>query len=181
MKILPPLFGLIALIALFFKLPAVANFFDLIACSSCAAKTPFIVLIGAAYFSAFISVTLCFRFWPRPIFRYGGFIWALSLSIVLIYLSHNVCYLCLTAHISHLCMWIFWKPKQKKSEELIGLKLSVGFACALAGVAFFSTMNFNFLAYELRQQNFEATAQTLPFFDPIASTSMSTSSQGSRR
>jgi len=144
------LFAVIALIFLFFKLPGVPELFGISDCKSCSTSTPYLPMLAAAYFSAFLTCILCFRSLPTRSIRYAGLVWSVGLAISLSYLSPDWCVICLFAHTCHICMWIFWKPSQSRPEEMIGMKLSIIFASSVAAMALFSTLNFTFLVYGLQ-------------------------------
>jgi len=148
-----PLFGLVALILLFFKLPGVPELFGILNCKSCSTTTPYLPMVTAAYFSAFVTCILCFPSLPARPLKYAGIVWALGLAICLTYLSPTWCWICLGAHTCHVAMWIFWRPVRVRTEHSVGLKLSLIFTSALAVMALFSTLNVTFLVYGLQFKN----------------------------
>lgn len=151
--IFPAIFGLITLILLFLKLPAAAEAVGFLHCQVCAQKNPYLVFIGAAYFSAFTATILCFPSLPKRSLKCAGLIWAIGLAIVLIYLSPTWCFLCLSAHACHILMWIFWKPTQDVKSVTMGIKLAIIFTAAIAVTALFSTLNFTFLIYKADEKD----------------------------
>lgn len=146
----PFLFGLVALFALFFKLPGVPELFGIVGCKSCTASTPYIPLFAAGYFAAFTACTLCFRSLPSNALKVAGVLWAVLLAVVLTFLSPVWCLICLIAHACHVCMWLVWKPTGKKKEPFIGMRLSIVGVAAVSMMALFSTLNFTFLVYGLQ-------------------------------
>jgi len=140
-------FGIVALILLFFKLPAIASCVGLLNCDICTTKTPLVPLLGAAYFSAFVTIIICFPSLPMRILKYCGMIWAIALAIFLFYLKPSWCFICLAAHLCHLAMWIFWKPRQEVPNIPVSIRLALVLIAAIAMTALFSALNFTFLKY----------------------------------
>jgi len=140
-------FGIVALILLIFKLPGIENSIGMLSCTVCTAKTPFIALLGAAYFSAFITTILCFPKLPKSLLKNCGIIWTVLLAIFLFYLKPRWCFICLAAHLCHLTMWIFWTPRQKVTNTSVGIRIALVFIVAISMTVFFSALNFIFLTY----------------------------------
>ena len=145
--------GLLILTLLFFKLPGVPELFGILNCKSCQTTTPYLPMVAAAYFAAFVTCVLCFPTLPSRPLKYGGIVWALSLAISLTYLSTQLCWICLVAHLLHLSMWLLWKPKTAEPEQAVNSKLALVFTSALAMMALFSTLNVTFLVYGLKFKN----------------------------
>lgn len=144
------LLGIVALILLFFKLPGVPELFGIVNCTSCSTSTPYVPMLAAGYFAAFLTCRLCFPSLPKPPLKIGGLVWSLGLATVLTYLSASWCWICLIAHTCHILMWLFWKPTQEKSETLVGMKISIISTTSVAMMALYSTLNFTFLVYGLQ-------------------------------
>lgn len=158
-KIIPVAFSLLALLAIFFKLPDVSDLIGLIECSTCSHPSPYIPMLAAAYFAALIATILCFDTIPSPPMRYAGLVWAIGLAIVLTYLQGSLCYVCLIAHGCHILVWCFWRPSCPKPENMVGVKLVVVFSAFIAAMALFSTLHITLLAYGLKKKHFMVSSE----------------------
>ena len=143
-----PVLGAIALAALFFKLPETAKFFK---CSTCFSSTPYFALIGAAYFSVIISVSLLFPFFPSRQISYAGLIWALLLALTLTYMNLPAwCSQCLISHFCNILIWSLWAistPEKSRNPFHFGERLYLVLLAPVAVVALFSCLNLTFMAY----------------------------------
>ncbi len=147
-----------ALIALFFKLPGVPEFFGITQCTSCSTSTPYLPMFGAGYFAALFTLILCFRSLPVRSLKWGGYVWSIGLALILTTLSPSLCYICLIAHFCHIGVWHFWKPSAEYSEELKEIKTAIVFTSTVSVMALYSTLNFMFLVYGLEVKNPLATS-----------------------
>lgn len=149
----PFFLSLFALFLLFLKLPKVADSLGLAFCSSCQIYSPYIPMLGAAYFSSLGVLILSCRTMPSRNLKVGGVVWAFGLAIFFSWLDQSSCFLCLGAHALHILLWIFWKPTQKGEEKMLGLKTALCFTSFTSMAALFSTLNFTFLVYGLQFKN----------------------------
>lgn len=85
-NLLAALFGVVALGALFFKLPGIPDLFGM-TCKSCTASSPYFPMLAAAYFAFLISFILSFPTFPSFSKALGGLFWALGLLVTLTYIS----------------------------------------------------------------------------------------------
>lgn len=140
------LFGLAALILLFFKLPGVGIYMGFLTCQACTTKTLWVSLIGAAYFSALIATIFVFPKLPKCPWRYAGMVWALALPIFLYYLEPSWCTICFFAHLCHLGLWIFWKPRKESLSLPFGVKIILVCISVSAVTGLYAALNLTFLA-----------------------------------
>ncbi len=145
---LVPLFGAIALIALFFLLPEAPG----PGCASCASNSPYLPLVGAGYFSLLIACSLLFPSFPTRTFARGGLTWSIVLAAALTYLHLPLwCPLCLIAHVCHILIWTVWvvAPSEISENKSWGLKERICLAAfaPISVVALFSCMNLTLMAY----------------------------------
>lgn len=141
----PPLLGLIALLALFLKLPETPNIFNLFACKKCVAHDPYLPLIAAAYFAFLIALSLLSP--PTRKTSQGGLLWALLLAATLTYLTlPNLCPICLLCHACHIAIWIlfliFPSPHSLLPERLYLILLA-----PISIAALYASLNLTFMAY----------------------------------
>ena len=153
-------FTLLALLALFLKLPGVAEFVGLTGCTSCSASSPLLPMAAAGYFALLLTAILAFSpFAPLPLARAGLF-FAAGLAATLTILSPEWCGVCLFAHACHLSAWgvlVFFQEKKEREETLFGLKLALLFTAPVAMMALFSTLNFTLVIYSLSHESPLAT------------------------
>lgn len=156
-----PLLGLIALAALFFKLPEISNLFG---CKACSATLPYFSLIGSGYFALLIGASLLFPTFPGPQIARAGVTWAVLLAIVLTYLSYpNWCIACLVAHACHIAIWILWllaaQVRSEKPASRFRERLCILLFAPLAVIALFSSLNLTFMAYGFKNKQAIASLQ----------------------
>lgn len=148
-----------ALIALFFKLPGLA---EISKCVSCTASTPYLPMLGASYF-AFLAALFMASVGPIGKNRAKiGLIFALGLFLSLSYLNSEFCPLCIIAHVLHISLWTILlvdaREKSPSNEPFLGLKLSFACTAAVSVVALFSTLNITLALYGL---NFDMSTSSL--------------------
>lgn len=167
---LVPLFGLIALGALFFKLPEAPQIFADASCKTCRAESPYLPLMGAAYFSFLIALVSLFPRFPGKVLARIGFVWAFFLGVGMTFLLlPELCTLCLIAHGCNLGIWgvLVLSPE---SEGKAALALSERLCFAAFGtvsiLALFGSMNITLLVYNLKS-SLNPLAGTLKAGDPI--------------
>lgn len=144
-----PVFGIIALAALFLKLPGIS---DNLGCRTCASTHLYFTLLGSGYFTILLAVSLLFTSFPGPRLARAGLIWAVLLAPTLIYISFpNWCIACLVAHACNIVIWMIWAWVPSLEKETPGLtlkqKLYFMLLAPIAVVALFSSLNLTFMAY----------------------------------
>ncbi len=150
-----PLLGIIALIALFLKLPEASHFFTLLKCKSCISNEPYLPLIGCGYFGFLTAVSLLFPDFPNRYLAFGGLIWAVLLSSVLTYIDlPDLCLACLVAHACNILIWGIWffapAPVRKSNAINAEVRLCILLFAPIAVVALFSSLNLTFMAYHVK-------------------------------
>src|SRR5579859_5515245 len=109
MRYLVPILGLLAITAMFLKMPATPPLFG---CKYCSSGASYVPLFGAIYFAALTATSLLFRGFPSRSVAKGGLVFAATLAAAMTYFDFpKVCALCLFAHACHILMWIL------RSEE----------------------------------------------------------------
>ncbi|WP_420421005.1 hypothetical protein [Simkania sp.] len=141
------LFGLAALVLIFFKLPGVAVCIGLLTCEVCASATPWIPLLGAAYFSTLIAVIFLFPNFPKCPWRYVGIVWALALPVLLYSLEPRWCTICFFAHLCHLGLWTFWRRREKSVPLPLRIKILLIVVSASAMTALYAALNLTLLRF----------------------------------
>lgn len=137
---LVPFLCVLALIALFLKLPEISYF----TCALCTAKEPYLPLIGALYFSLLFSIALLFPRFPSSDVAKGGLFWAISLFLLLSYSDlPKICTPCLIGHACNIAiftLWVFSKRPNTPSTD-VQLKIYLTILLPIAVVALFSALN----------------------------------------
>jgi peroxiredoxin len=155
-----PILGSFALIALFLLLPETPNVFGLSECKTCSSNHPYLPLIGTAYFSALVVISLLFPTFPGRYVARGGLTWSVLLALALVYINlPNWCTLCLIGHACNILIWAIWmitsnKIGRMKSnthvasnlKERLCLTVFVSFSV----VALFGCLNLTFMAYSFK-------------------------------
>ena len=147
-----PVLGILALAALFLKLPETPEVFRLIACKTCSSGDPYLPLLGAGYFATLVALSLLFPAFPGPLVARGGLIWAVLLALALTYLSLPVwCPACLIAHACHILIWTIWNLTPSAATEsrasAFPERLCLTLFAPISVVALFSGLNLTFMAY----------------------------------
>jgi hypothetical protein len=153
-----PLLGIIALIALFLKLPEASNFFALYKCRSCIYNEPYLPLIGCGYFGFLIAASLLFPAFPNRYLALGGLIWALLLSFVLTYINlPDLCLACLVGHTCNILIWSIWffvpAPKHKSKATDPEVRLCILLFVPVSVIALFSSLNLTFMVYNIKPES----------------------------
>jgi len=135
------LLGLIALVAMFLKLP------EVIGCKSCFSPDPFKPLLAAAYFATLVAFSLLFPAPNRHLAR-GGLIGVVLLALILTYLNlPGWCTACLVAHTCNIAIWSIWAIAPPKAGPNWGPKVCLLLFAPISVVALFSSLNLTFMAY----------------------------------
>lgn len=147
-----PVLGILALAALFFKLPETPNVFGLLGCKTCGSNDPYLPLFGAGYFAALIAVSLLFPTFPGRLVARGGLVWAVLLASALTYmLLPGWCAACLVAHACNILIWTIWvvvlPAAREPSASTIKERLCLALFAPISVVALFSCLNLTFMAY----------------------------------
>lgn len=176
-----PFFGLLALGALFLKMPETPNFFGLYECKACVSGGPFLPLFGAGYFTILIALSLLFPAFPSPRVAKGGLIWALLLTIVLTRMNWpHLCYDCLFAHSCHILIWSIWffiPAENSVHSNVLREKLGLTFFSAVSVMALFSCLNLTFMAYGFKASQ-SASATLLKPGDAVPLFTLETQGKG---
>lgn len=139
--ILPLIFGTVALLLLFIKLPGVAQFFHTFPCNCCLDAIPYFALLGAGYFSGFLAIIIFFRSLPHLSLKVCGLVWAIGLGSVLIWLSPGWCLLCLGAHLCHILLWATWRAGPEKFMIPLATKITLTAISTLVMMGVFTLSN----------------------------------------
>ncbi len=156
-----PIFGLLALAALFLKLPEIPSIFK---CKTCVPGKPYLPMIGSGYFALLIALSMLFPAFPSPLIARAGLIWAALLAISLTYIDWpSICILCIIAHVCHILMWVLWRqvPRTFSLSSPFKERLFLTLLAPIAVVALFGSLNLTFMIDNLRaKQDFiEQTLQ----------------------
>jgi len=167
--------GIVALLALFLKMPATPYLFGFFTCKTCVANDPYFPLVGAGYFAVLIALSLLFPRFPSPMFARSGLVWSVFLAGALTAIDWpGVCVACLIGHACHILMWIVWsmtKPvTQKLSPTPVGERLFLTLFAPISVVALFGCLNLTFLVYQLqaKQHQMAASLQVGDVVPPFA-------------
>ncbi len=151
-----PFLGVIALILLFLKMPETPDILDLFKCKTCSLRDPYLPLIGAAYFSLLIFISLLFPSFPKKPLAKGGLVGSIILGLGLTYLSFpRICVICLIAHLCNIFIWLIWviAPVGKKnSGGSVREKFLLLFIAPICVVSLFAALNLTFMAYSPADQ-----------------------------
>lgn len=176
-RFLVPLLGIIALIALFLKLPEMPNLFGIFKCTTCASNNPYLLFVGVGYFAMIVAVSLLFPTFPKKLVAQGGLLWALLLAGALTYINWpNICIACIICHMCNIVIWSIWTvapSKENASAPFRGQELCLMLFAPISVVALFSCLNLTFMAYGFDNQNLLPTA--LKKGDKIPALTMETS------
>lgn len=147
-----PLLGIIALVALFLKLPEIPDSLGLFKCKTCIAADPYLPLLGSFYFGALISVSLLFPNFPGPHMARAGLIWAVLLALTLTYLEFpRWCVVCLIGHVCNIFIWLIWVGFPSKTGDAgtrnFHERLCFAIFAPISVAALFSTLNLTFMVY----------------------------------
>lgn len=153
-----PILGMVALVAMFLKLPEVSAFFGVFECRLCVSNDPYAPLAASWYFGLLIVLSLLFPAFPNRNIARGGLIWALLLALILTYIDlPNWCLACLVGHVCNILIWIIWLfVPLMKSKPLIsypGVRLCLILFAPVAVVALFSSLNLTFMAYGFKAKS----------------------------
>lgn len=157
---LVPVFGVLALVALFFKLPETPSLLGIFECKACVSDHPYWALLGAGYFAMIIALALLFPALPTPPWARVGFIWAVLFAAALTYSNlPNWCVACVFAHGCNILIWLIWMliPGHKGSVANRRERLFSVLLAPIAVVALFSGINLTFMAYDVPDGQVAAT------------------------
>jgi thiol-disulfide isomerase/thioredoxin len=154
-----PILGIIALIALFLKMPEAASFFS---CKHCSPSDPYLPLIGASYFATLMAISLLFPSFPSPQIARGGLTWATLLALALTYLNWpTLCLVCLISHACNILIWAIWvfvpSPIEDLQTSSIRERVYLALLAPVSIVALFSCLNLTFMAYGFKINHLELT------------------------
>src|SRR5277367_351615 len=147
-----PVLGLLALVALFLKMPATPDFFSMFHCKTCGTSDPYLPLLGAGYFSVLIAISLLFPSFPGPKVSRGGLTWATLLAVALTYIDMpGWCADCLIGHACNILIWLIWvfisPGEHKPSAATVKERLCLTMFSAISVVALFCCLNLTFMTY----------------------------------
>lgn len=163
-----PILGILNLILLFFQMPEAPNLFGLLGCKTCASSDPFLLLMGAGYFTTLIAISLLFPNFPNRQIACGGLIWALLLASGLTYIHlPNLCPACLIGHFFNLLIWTIWivvpSPKSELFSSFFKERIFFLLLTPMIVVTLFSCLNITFLIYRFQD---EQDLSTMAYFKP---------------
>jgi len=135
-----PILGILALAALFFKLPETTRFFE---CKACSTTHSYVPLIGAGYFALFIAISFLFPLFPSLKIAKGGLITSVLLALILTYKNiPSWCLACLLGHACNILIWTIWafvpQVKNKSSRFSLCKRLCIALFAPLFVIALFS-------------------------------------------
>jgi peroxiredoxin len=144
--------GLIALVALFLKLPDTPNLPGVLHCKTCVSSDPYIPLMGAGYFALLVAFALLFPSLPGPRVARAGLTWAILLALALTYLHFpQWCALCLIAHACNILIWTIWMidpaPKNVQRGSPLRERLCLVLFAPISVIALFGALDLTFMAY----------------------------------
>jgi thiol-disulfide isomerase/thioredoxin len=145
---LAPLFSFLAFVALLLKLPGISEAF----CPTCSETSPWLPLIGGAYFSWLTAYFLLAGSKITPLIQRTGLIWAIALAFFLILPSGSLCIPCLIAHGCHITSWLLIQKKEAQvevSEPSSPLSIFAMGAAPFLGASFILSLNLSLLLYGL--------------------------------
>lgn len=150
--------SLIALAALFLKLPETPNIFNLFECKACVSNNPYVPLIGAGYFSTLIALSLFFPAFPNRQIARGGLTWAVLLAIALTWVDFpSWCGLCLVGHACNILIWTIWLTAPSEAEAWnaspMTERLCLTLFAPVSMVALFACLNLTFMIYNLKNNH----------------------------
>lgn len=168
--ILPSLLSFIAFIALIFKLPGVLESY----CPTCTETSPWIPLVGGAYFAWLAAFFLLGACRLTPLMARTGVVWSLALFLFLTLKSSTFCLPCLIAHGCHITSWLLATRENEKHEALSPLSLFAIGSAPLIGASFILSLNLSLLLYGLPHTLFpssliQADTSTLELHTPYLS------------
>jgi peroxiredoxin len=158
-----PVLGMLALAALFLKMPEIANVFGNLDCKTCSSSDPYLPLLGAGYFALLVAISLLFPSFPGPRFSRSGLIWATLLALALTYIDWpRWCMNCLIAHMCNILIWAIWVAippgENDPSASTLRERSCLAVFAPISVVALFSCLNLTFMAYGFRSdRNFLVT------------------------
>jgi thiol-disulfide isomerase/thioredoxin len=144
-----PILGIIALLALFFKLPELS---PLVGCKTCASDHPYFALLGSGYFAALIAAFLLFPAFPGKRVARGGLTWAVLLALALTYINYpNWCAACLIAHACNISIWLIsvlvHSSASSAPTSFLRERWCLIVFAPISVIALFSSLNLTFMAY----------------------------------
>jgi hypothetical protein len=146
-----PILGILALLALFLKLPETSKIFNALSCKTCSLPDPYLPLVGSAYFATLIAISLFFPRFPRPQIARSGLIWAVLLALVLTYIDFpQICVLCLIGHACNISIWTIWtvtSSTKSLSNSSVKERLYLVVFAPISIAALFGSLNLTFMAY----------------------------------
>lgn len=183
-----PVFGILAILTLFLKLPEIPNIFGLFKCTVCLSNNPYLVFAGAGYFAILVAVSLLFPSFPGQRTARGGLVWAILLALTLTYITlPNLCVACLICHIFNIFIWTIWilipSEEKKLSSSLPGQRVCLLLFVPISVVALFSCLNLTFMAYGFKSHSLSSTGlkigDSIPTFQMPTNTDLSVSKASS--
>lgn len=166
-----PILGIIALCALFLKMPEVPNILGIFKCESCVGNTPYIPMLGAGYFAVLIALSMLFPNFPSFLIARGGIVWAVLLVLVLTYIDFpHLCFACLIGHLCNIAIWTIWlfvpPAAIKQHASPVQERLFLTLFAPIAMIALFSCLNLTLMVYHLKTKQ-PPLATSLKVGDPI--------------
>lgn len=141
----------IALVLLFFKMPETPHIASLIKCSVCPLPSPFLPLLGSAYFSLLLALSLFFPSFPGKKVAIGGLLLSAALAFSLTLWNYpKACTVCISCHVINILIWILWILSPSKPQDSNLLKKEKVFLVILFPliiVSLFSSLNLTFRTY----------------------------------
>lgn len=153
-----PIFGMLSLFLLFFQMVDASQLAGLLGCKNCAMSNPFLILMGAGYFAALISISLLFPNFPNRQIARAGLLWAILLVSGLTYLHlPQWCAACMIGHFFHLLIWTIWvivpAPKSASPPPFFKERIYFLLLSPLIVICLFSSLNVLFLIYHFQDQD----------------------------
>jgi peroxiredoxin len=152
-----PILGIVALIALFLKMPEVPNVLGIFKCETCVRSEPYLPMIGAGYFALLLAVSMLFPKFPSLLIARGGLIWAILLGLALTFIDlPNWCAACTIGHMCNIAIWTIWCLAPSVIDESraspLRERLFLTFLAPIIIIALFSCLNLTFMVYNLKSK-----------------------------
>lgn len=150
-----PILGIIALTALFLKMPEAPNVFGIFKCDTCVGNTPYLPMIGAGYFAILLAISMLFPSFPNLSMAHGGLIWAVLLFFVLTSIDFpQWCPACIIGHLCNISIWMIWWLIPSTTEQghasPFRERLFLMLFAPIAMITLFGCLNLTFMIYHLK-------------------------------
>lgn len=168
-----PIFCMIALTALFFKMPETPSILGFFKCKTCPLGDPYLPMLGGGYFATLLAISLLFPTHPHLLMARIGMAWSVLLAAALTYIDlPNICTACLVSHLCNILIWAIWSSVPTQSlmvpSSPFGERLFLTIFAPISVIALFGCLNLTFMIYNLKNKHMvlsENLSPDLPSFD----------------